>query len=132
MAKWTLDIGQYAKKQEQKLLDVRKMFVFALYNSITTKNPVDTGRSRANWNVSENEPDYTTFENKDKHYELKYNNVEQLPINAKSDESLFIANALPYIRRLEYGYSKQAPNGMVGVTLAGADNLLEEIVRGIQ
>lgn len=129
MAKWTLDIGQYAKKQEQKLLDVRKMFLFALYSSITYKTPVDTGRARGNWNVSEKSADFTTDEEQKT---PQYSDVEQLPINAKGDESLFIANALPYIRRLEYGYSKQAPNGMVGVTLAGADNLLEEIVRGVQ
>jgi len=31
---------------------------------------------------------------------------------------IFIVNGLPYINRLENGWSQQAPNGMVAITLA--------------
>ena len=125
MARWTLDLNKYAEKQENKILEIRKSFLFALYNSITFRTPIDTGRARGNWNVSVNSADGATNENSKS---PKYTSVSQMP-NNRGDEPLFISNGLDYIERLEYGYSKQAPNGMVGVTVSSADDTLEEIVR---
>lgn len=61
---------------------------------------------------------------------------------AKGDETIYISNNLPYICMLEYGgyskesktgktvngFSKQAPNGMVGVTMANYKKKIEEAV----
>lgn len=128
MAKWTIDLSKYADAQNDKIIRVRKGFLFALYSSITQRNPVDTGRSRANWNVSAyNEDASTNWEAR----QIKYNSVDEMP-DTKGDEPLFIANGLPYVEGLEYGKSKQAPNGMVGVTVAGSKEILENVIRGIE
>lgn len=68
--------------------------------------------------------------------------------DTKGDESLFISNNLPYITTLEYGgypnppkkgtgktingYSKQAPNGMVGVTLADTKRIWDATLEAIR
>lgn len=131
MAEWSMDLSKWAKHKEHEIVEVRKTFAFMLYSSIVRKTPVDTGRARANWNVSTGSPDTSTTTQTQKTAQPK----KTIP-EPKGDESIFIANNLPYITTLEYGgfpnppksktgktengYSKQAPNGMVGVTVANA------------
>ena len=129
MAKWTMDLNKYAKKKKVEIKKVRKNYAFALYSSIVKKTPVDTGRARGNWNITVGHDDILPKENT----VPQFKSVEEVP-KVEGDESIFISNNLPYITKLEYGgypnppkkgsgktingYSKQAPQGMVGVTLA--------------
>ena len=114
-----------------------------MYSSIVKKTPVDTGRARANWNISVGSPDLTTTEETRKSPKPMKNMAGNL-----DDESIFISNNLPYITTLEYGgypnppkkdggktvngYSKQAPEGMVGVTLANNEAIFNAAVRRIK
>lgn len=143
MAEWTMDLNKYANKAKTDIKKVRKSYAFALYSSIVKKTPVDTGRARANWNVSVGSPDISTTEETRKSPKPK----DSMP-DANGDESIFISNNLPYITTLEYGgfpnppkkdggktvngYSKQAPNGMVGVTLANNENIFNAAVRSVE
>lgn len=45
------------------------------------------------------------------------------------DKTIYISNNLPYIVALEFGHSKQAPNGMVGVATANLKKKIDEAVR---
>lgn len=139
MSKWTLDLTKYANGVKARIKKVRVNYAFALYSSIVKKTPVDTGRARANWNISVGNVDSSITE-ETKKSGLKHKESE---INPSGDESIFISNNLPYITTLEYGgyskksktgktvngYSKQAPNGMVGVTLANNENIFNEAVK---
>ena len=141
MAKWTMDLNKYVKDKQTEIKEVRKAYAFALYSSIVKKTPVDTGRARANWNVSVGSPDLSTSENTRKTPKSK----KEMP-EPKGDESIFISNNLPYITTLEYGgypknsttgktvngFSKQAPEGMVGVTLANNDAIFDSAVRSVK
>lgn len=148
MAEWTMDLTEYAKKKQVEIKEVRKSYAFALYSSIVKKTPVDTGRARGNWNVSVGSPDesvddpaaYTSSYSKKKNENskakrpaarLKYKDTSSIP-EPDGDESIFIANNLPYITSLEYGSSKQAPNGMVGVTLANNDYIFNAAVQAVK
>lgn len=78
--------------------------------AITT--PIDTGRARANWLPSLNTPDTRKVEP-----------GQKADINAainayKIADTILISNNLPYIRRLNDGYSKQAPAGFVDAAIA--------------
>ena len=143
MAKWTMDISKLAEKRKVEIQKVRKNYAFALYSSIVRKTPVDTGRARANWNISVGKEDATTTEDTRRSPKP----ISQMP-EPKGDESIFISNNLPYITTLEYGgypnppkkdggktingYSRQAPNGMVGVTLANNEAIFEAAVRSVK
>lgn len=143
MAEWSLDLTEYARKKQVEIKEVRKAYAFALYSSIVKKTPVDTGRARGNWNVSVGSPDTSTTETT----QQKYNSKESIP-TPNGDESIFISNNLDYIEKLEYGgypnppkggsgktvngFSKQAPNGMVGVTLANNENIFNAAVRSVR
>jgi hypothetical protein len=54
--------------------------------------------------------------------------VEQLSIG----ETAYIVNNLPYGIALEYGHSKQAPSGMIRVTLARFQQIVDEAIRNNQ
>jgi hypothetical protein len=144
MAKWTMDLKKYAEKQKVKIQEVRKSYAFALYSSIVKKTPVDTGRARGNWNVAVGSEDTSTSATQTT---PKYTDPSQIP-EPKGDESIFISNNLPYITKLEYGgypknpkrghgktvdgFSKQAPQGMVGVTLANNENIFNSAVEAVR
>ena len=143
MAHWTMDLNKFCEKNKVAIKEVRKNYAFALYSSIVKKTPVDTGRARANWNVSVGSPDLSTTEDTRKTPKSK----DKIP-EPNGDESIFICNNLSYIGVLEYGgypnppkkgsgktvngYSKQAPEGMVGVTLANNQNIFNAAVRSVK
>lgn len=54
--------------------------------------------------------------------------VEQLTIG----QTAYIVNNLPYAVPLEYGHSKQAPGGMVRITLARFQQIVDESIRNNQ
>jgi hypothetical protein len=140
MSQWSVNLKNYAAAKKRNIKNVRRVFVFNAYSSVVRRTPVDTGRARGNWNVSLNQPDNTTG-NKER---IRSMNFKSLP-EAQGDESYFITNNLPYITKLEdggypnppkkptgktvNGYSRQAPNGMVAVTIAEVDNLFSAAVR---
>lgn len=156
MAHWTMDLNKYADKQNIAIKDVQKAYTFALYSSIVKKTPVDTGRARGNWQVTVGRPATEAIEDKRKN-PLP---MSKMPV-PKGDESVFIANNLDYIEKLEYGtypnppkkgtwvknkngkgghyekrsengFSRQAPEGMVGVTLANNENIFNAAVRSVK
>ena len=138
-----MDLNKYCKDKEVELKDVRKTYAFALYTSIVKKTPVDTGRARGNWNITVGHDD-TTASTRTK---PQFKNVDEVP-KVEGDETIYISNNLPYITKLEYGgypknpkggsgktvngYSKQAPEGMVGVTLANNENIFNSAVRAVK
>ena len=143
MAHWTMDLNEYVNDKETKIKEVRKTYAFALYSSIVKKTPVDTGRARGNWNISVGHDD-TIASTRTK---PQYKSVDEVP-KVEGDEPIYISNNLPYITKLEYGgypnppkkgngktvngYSKQAPEGMVGVTLANNENIFNSAVRSVK
>ncbi len=52
-------------------------------------------------------------------------------LQADGLKDIYIMNNLPYARALEYGHSKQAPAGVVRITLAEVDSYVEAAVRSL-
>ena len=107
---FALDIEKFSKDVGLEInLVVRKISLDA-YTRVTKKTPVLTGRAMANWNLSVGNIDDTTTQSV----------IPQTPMLSKNTgltKAIYITNSLPYINRLEHGWSKKAPNGMVGVTM---------------
>lgn len=154
MTKWTLNISQYAKKKQAKILDVKRQIAFELLSSIVQKTPVDTGRARGNWTVSINTKDETVSDACDKSGGETISKGKDKIDTVEGDEAIYIQNNLPYIRTLEYGvypnppkkgtwnprekeyeirsvngFSKQAPKGMVGLAVMEAQQIIDEAVK---
>ena len=96
---------------------VRKTALMAFAN-IGLATPVKSGRARANWNISVDTVDGKTTDSTDQpDYVTK---AMSAIANFVIGKTIYISNNLPYIKRLNDGYSKQAPANFVetGVALA--------------
>jgi len=116
------DLAKFAEQLKIEKARVVQKVVLDLWTGITRRTPVDTGRARANWFVTEGAPSGNV-----EHADAKEPNSVPAPtapnVNAITGEkSVFIINNLPYIEALENGHSKQAPNGMVRLAIQDVEN----------
>jgi len=103
-------IKDFAKKHEMDIEKTVRTIALHVWNGVTNKTPVDTGRARANWNLATGSADTsTTISTSEKHFSLSKGDGKKV---------IYITNNLPYINMLENGSSRKATRGMVAVTLA--------------
>ena len=81
--------------------------------------PVDTGRARGNWHCTVGTP----FAGQDA---TGIDGSIQAAIPRRAGSVVYLTNNVPYIQKLEYGGSQQAPAGMVRVSVA----LFEGVLNG--
>jgi hypothetical protein len=142
---FSADISKFIAKSKLKTEVVVKRIAFDAYKRVTLKTPVDTGRARANWLIGINliPQGYSSGQS------LGPSAISQYKVG----DIIYIANNLPYIGVLEYGgypnppkggginfkggpktingYSAQAPQGMVGVTMMEIQSNLSKLLGGV-
>lgn len=100
---------------------VRKVGL-AIHQAVVLATPVDTGRARANWVVQLGSPYRQTiapFVPGEKgstggaNAQAAINQGQAALADVKSGDQIFISNNLPYITRLNQGWSAQAPAAFV-------------------
>lgn len=131
MTGWSIPLDKLADKVGLELETVARKSTLDVFKAVVLASPVDTGRFRANTNVSFGAPDTTVTESTNAARGLEEcNKALTLPIGGLQ----YITNALPYAAVLEYGgypnppkhptgktengYSIQAPNGMFRLAAA--------------
>lgn len=129
---FTLDLKNFEKIAGERLDQVVQKTVLELFSNVLLKSPVDTGRFRANWNVSASRSDTSTSDDVDKSGASTISSAA-IKINSyRAGPTIYITNALPYAQRLEYGWSKQAPAGMVRITLTEFQDYVKDAIRGLR
>lgn len=123
----------WAAKAERRLELAAKKITMDAFSEVILKTPVDTGRARGNWQAAIGSKPAGTLEREDKSGQLAINEAAAKVAGFSLGQTLYLTNNLPYAMRLEYGYSKQAPAGMVRLTAqraqAIADKVSAEIAR---
>ena len=128
MTSFTLDVTKFANDCGEKADQVVRKACLQLLRGVVLKTPVDTGRARANWMASVDTPVSGT-----KNFEGDAGSGIQAPnessgsvasialgqqaVKQATGRVFWLSNNLPYIERLEYGHSKQSPQGMVRLTI---------------
>lgn len=118
------DLNGILQKAGQTITDNADRLVrrcaLAVDAAVVLATPVDTGRARSNWQVEIGQAaDGVIGDPNDKHAKFDQSGREALEagksVIAKyaGGSSLNITNNLPYIERLNDGWSKQAPAGFV-------------------
>ena len=111
----SLDLSEFANLSEKRMsLIARKSFIDVSGDAIE-KTPRKTGRARSNWlpsigSKSSDITDDTTSKNKQE--------IKKIANTFKLGDTLYLTNNLGYIIPLEYGHSKQAPGGMLRISVA--------------
>lgn len=112
---FAVDVSKWAAKAKAGMAAVMKRTAFELSGRVIERTPVDTGLAKSSWRMSAGSPDLSAPDSPG-----SIPNVAQEVGNwdPETQKSFFTTNSLPYMERLEYGWSNQAPAGMVRVTVA--------------
>lgn len=106
---------------------------------LTFGSPVWSGRYRGSFTIAINQidhtykppnpkadPPYWPKEVLGKYSPLAASDVRRKIERLRLGDVVYIANSLPYVRRIEFGHSKlKAPNGVFEVTVAAAEGKLQ-------
>lgn len=111
----------------------RRAVIVKLFNSIIADTPVKTGRARGNWQCTLGAPSNGLKERADQNkipVKQDGGSAQDDVVNtvwpSAPDTTAYLTNNLPYIERLEFGYSGQSPAGMVRVNMARIDQVVRE------
>lgn len=140
MSTFSLDLQAFAKKAGARADLAVKRVVAGMAESIIEMSPVGDGvywkspppkgyvggRFRANWDYGFGAAPKRQFDVIDKSGAVSTQRILSGLATSPSAGIHFIANNLPYAKRIENGWSRQAPVGVVGVTVLK----FNQVVRG--
>lgn len=114
---FSLDVDKWiAKAKGKQDLVVRKVSL-DIFRRVILRTPVRSGRARGNWQCAINNIPVGEIETVDTNGATTLEAVADAIKDAKAGDVIYLVNNVPYILKLENGSSKQAPAGMVGITL---------------
>lgn len=135
------DIGKFAKLLELRVNTVIQRLALDMMGRIILRTPVDTGRARSSWDMSIGAPsEWVPPEREGKGPKTVPGQTFTMSANAGASvnpkafatakditatQPVFIVSNLDYIEALENGHSKQAPVGMVVISLAEVEAEIE-------
>lgn len=115
------------------LHDVVEIFAGKVQEALVRGSPVDTGRFRGNWQVTANRPPLHALNNYDKEGSDTIAEgkraIYALMRGGGAVRSIWFSNMLIYANALEYGHSKQAPAGVVGIVAARLRSFMAQAIR---
>lgn len=97
---WNKSPSEFVNDVEQALNKTVRQFVFVCYNNLVALSPVDTGRYRNAHHISMGGPSYAQ------------SGETTISIPVGYYKPIYLQNNLPYVLRIENGWSKQAPTGV--------------------
>ncbi|UYW33627.1 HK97 gp10 family phage protein [Methylorubrum extorquens] len=115
---FSLNIREWCEKAKDRADLVVRKVALDMGSRVVMRSPVDTGRFRANWQYGVGQPNPTVLEAVDKDGATSIARISAGAATARLGDVIYLSNSLPYALRLEAGWSKQAPAGMVGLTVA--------------
>ena len=125
-------LAEFADQAKEAIDDVFREVLIEIGTSVIQLSPVDTGRFKGNWQFTVDAPSSQSLDTFDKsgHETIAALVAEVSRLDA--GKVAYIVNNLVYGVPLEYGHSDQAPAGMVQITLARFQQIVEEAIRNHQ
>ena len=109
------DLERFNRLIERRVAGAAAALGAVMRKNIALATPFDTGRAAASWNASLNganlrhQPDEVQFGGREEAAQAGEVNLSGI----RMGDDVHISNSLPYIRRLNAGWSQQAPAGFV-------------------
>lgn len=125
MGQFAIDIARFAAKTGIALDRAVRMIVIEVGSSIIRMTPVDTGRLKGEWQFTiQSAASETGLTGSASAAKLVGDSIE-----FKAGMVGFITNLMPYAIPIEMGGSKQAPAGMVRVTLERFQQIVNKAIQ---
>lgn len=134
MGSFSLSLEKFAKQAGENADLVVKKTAIDVFSSVVKKSPVKSGRFRGNWQVGigsinhdiSSPADNASLQTQPSTFNLS---KAQSALVTYKGQIIYISNSLPYAQRLENGYSKQAPAGMVRLTVVEFETYIKNNTR---
>lgn len=134
-ATWSIPLGMLIAKAQGNLDLVARKIVFTAFSRVIMRTPVDTGAARGGWQCSSGVMGWFT-----RKLGLRgATGADPSGANAVAEaqdavtnwhpltgRAITMSNNRPYIKPLEDGHSKQAPNGMIKITMAEIGGIAQD------
>lgn len=106
-------INEFIQRTQADTSLVLRKFAFDLLTRLIARTPVDTGRARAGWTTAANALGIKVPKGKEQGSTGQYEEMLEGP-----HQYIRMMNDVDYVIYLEYGWSKQAPAGMLRISMA--------------
>lgn len=117
LGSFELDIQRFVEKAKGNATLVVRKISLDILKRVVQKSPVDEGRFKSSWLVSINSIPTGDPGTIDKSGAPSFQRVDAAVLRMKAGDFIAMTSNLPYSRKLEYGHSKQAPSGVVRITV---------------
>jgi hypothetical protein len=126
-----ISIRQFAERSKERVDVVHRRVVLEIASRIIVRSPVKSGRFRGNWRVADQVVSNGPIDREDPSGEATMADIMRALDAGKFTRRWVIYNNLPYGPRLETGWSKQAPIGMVALTLLEFSPIVDGVAQGL-
>jgi len=145
---FTLDLKEFAEKSHRDALEVVQVTAIDLFTRVVKQTPVGNpslwkpagerkapkdyqpGKLRANWQASVSTPEKSILDIRDTNGANTIAGITKV-VQSSTGQNLYLANNLPYAGRIEFGYSTQAPAGMVRVNVAAFQQAIDKAINKV-
>lgn len=124
MTSFGKQVAGFNRKARARIDAVERGAKLEAMRRIVKRTPTLTGRARAHWFIGDGEVTNAT----DTSGNVSIRRAEAA-LDAETGTVTTFVNPLPYANLLEFGWSDQAPNGMVRATAAEWDDIVAVAVR---
>lgn len=143
---FSLQIAEFIAKTKANVDLVVRTTLFKVDGKLVERSPVGDGsywqrpppngyaggRFRGNWQVSIGSPATGSLDITDKSGSATLAAHAAVIGMVKAGQVIYLVNNLPYARRIEEGWSRQAPIGVVGLTVVEFRTLFDDAVNGVR
>lgn len=134
IAQFEASVTKWITQVETGLDDVIKTMLKSVYRDLVMGSPVDTGRFRANWQVTANYIPMHALNQYDKtgSETIREGNrdIDSMRfMRGGAITKVHFSNMLIYANALEYGHSKQAPAGVLGIVAVRLSSYMTSAIR---
>lgn len=123
----TGDLQKFKAKTEAKMEQAARAIILQAFSECIQRSPVDTGRFKGNWQTSTAIP-AGVLAVMDPGGSRAIGDLRAAVGAFEVGQTMYLANNLPYAERLENGWSKQAPAGMVKLTVQRWQPIANQVI----
>lgn len=132
MNNFAVDVRKFVEHANGNVDKVVRKVLFDLTTSIVKRTPVDTGRLRGNWQFGIGQPAAGTLNVLDAQGTGAGILASIGGASKVAGTVCYISNNLPYAMPIEYGHSRQAPQGMVRVSVMLFQQFVKKAVEDLK
>lgn len=121
------DMARATRRIEEAHNLIARTAAIDLFGGVIKDTPVDVGRARGAWTTQSGAEPAQSPDRIDPSGQMALAEM-RANVPEGAGQEVFMINNVPYILRLEYGYSKKAPQGMVRRNLARVQRIVQAAI----